>query len=184
MSTYKIGLIVGSLRKDSYNAHVGKAVSKLLPAHFEVVPIPLDQLPLYNQDLDSALPQAVVEFKQRVESVQGLLFCTPEYNRSMPGVLKNAIDWGSRPWGKSSWTGKPTGILGASPSQVGTALAQEHLRVVLAALDMPVLPMPMIFVQYTQDLVNAEGKITNETTAKFVQGFVDRYVPWVEKHQQ
>ena len=182
MSTYKIGLIVGSLRKDSYNAQLGKAVSGLLPANFQVEPISID-LPLYNQDLDTALPPAVVAFKQKVESVQGLLFCTPEYNRSFPGVLKNAIDWGSRPWGKSSWTGKPTGILGASPSQVGTALAQEHLRMVLSALDMPVLTAPMIFVQYTQGLVDADGKITNEAIGKFVQGFVDRYVPWVEKHQ-
>jgi len=181
MSTYKIGVIVGSLRKDSFNRQLAKAVAALLPAHLQAEEIPIGDLPLYNQDLDTSLPAAVVEFKQQVKAADGLLFFTPEYNRSYSGVLKNALDWGSRPWGKSSWPGKPAGILGASPSQVGTALAQEHLRMVLSALDVAVLPQPSIFVQYTGGLVDAGGKITNESSAEFVQGFVDRYAAWVEK---
>ncbi|VCU69995.1 NADPH azoreductase [Pigmentiphaga humi] len=181
MSTTRIGIIVGSLRKDSFNRQLAKAVAALLPQPLQAVDIPIGELPLYNQDLDSALPEAAVKFKQQVESVQGLLFFTPEYNRSYSGVLKNALDWGSRPWGKSSWPGKPAGIMGASPSQVGTALAQEHLRMVLSALDVPVLPQPSIFVQYGEGLVDADGRITNETTAKFVQGFVARYVAWLDK---
>lgn len=181
MSTYKIGVIVGSLRKDSFNRQLAKAVTALLPAHLHTREIPIGDLPLYNQDLDTELPTAVVKFKQHVEAVDALLFFTPEYNRSYSGVLKNALDWGSRPWGKSSWPGKPAGIMGASPGQVGTALAQEHLRMVLSALDVAVLPQPSIFVQYTGGLVDAEGKITNENSAKFVQGFVDRYAAWVEK---
>jgi len=181
MSTTKIGVIIGSLRKDSFNRQLAKAVSALLPAHMQTEEIPIGELPLYNQDLDAALPAPAVKFKQQVESMQGLLFFTPEYNRSYPGVLKNAIDWGSRPAGKSSWAGKAAGIMGASPSQVGTALAQEHLRMVLSALDVAVLPQPSIFVQYSAGLIDADGKITNEATAKFVQGFVDRYVTWVER---
>ncbi|MDX3907842.1 MAG: NADPH-dependent FMN reductase [Pigmentiphaga sp.] len=180
MSTYKIGVIIGSLRKDSFNRQLAKAVCALLPSHLQTEEIPIGELPLYNQDLDTALPEPAAKFKQQVESVQGLLFFTPEYNRSYPGVLKNAIDWGSRPAGKSSWARKPAGILGASPSQVGTALAQEHLRMVLSALDIPVLPQPSIFVQYSAGLIDDQGKITNETSAKFIQGFVDRYVAWVE----
>jgi len=181
MSTTKIGVIIGSLRKESFNRQLAKAVTKLLPSHFQTEEIAIGDLPLYNQDLDTALPASVVTFKQQVESADGLLFFTPEYNRSYSGVLKNALDWGSRPWGKNSWPGKPAGIMGASPGQVGTALAQEHLRMVLSALDVPVLPQPSIFVQYTGGLVDAEGKITNEASAKFIQGFVDRYVAWVEK---
>lgn len=181
MSTIKIGVIVGSLRKDSFNRQLAKAVSARLPAHLQTQELAIGELPLYNQDLDSALPASVVEFKQQIESVQGLLFFTPEYNRSYPGVLKNAIDWGSRPWGKNSWARKPGGILGASPGQLGTALAQEHLRMVLSALDVAVLPQPALFVQYTEGLIDADGNITNETTAKFIQGYVDRYVAWVEK---
>ncbi|MPS29829.1 MAG: NAD(P)H-dependent oxidoreductase [Alcaligenaceae bacterium] len=181
MSSYKIGVIIGSLRKESFNRQLARAVTKLLPSNFQTAEIALGDLPLYNQDLDTALPPAVVTFKQQVESADGLLFFTPEYNRSYSGVLKNALDWGSRPWGKTSWPGKPAGIMGASPGQVGTALAQEHLRMVLSALDVPVLPQPSIFVQYTGGLVDANGEITNETSAKFIQGFVDRYVAWVGK---
>ncbi|MBX6317808.1 NADPH-dependent FMN reductase [Pigmentiphaga sp.] len=181
MSTIKIGMIVGSLRKDSINRQLAKAVAKRLPAHMQTEDIPIGELPLYNQDLDAAMPAPVLAFKQRVESVQALLFFTPEYNRSYSGVLKNAIDWASRPSGKNSWARKPAGILGTSPSQIGTALAQEHLRMVLSALDVAVLPQPSIFVQYTEGLIDAEGRITNEITAKFIQGFVDRYVAWVEK---
>jgi chromate reductase len=181
MSSYKIGVIVGSLRKESINRLLSKAIEKIAPDSLEFQEIAIGDLPLYNQDLDTALPEAVVRFKKEVESVQGLLFVTPEYNRSFPGVLKNALDWGSRPWGKTSWAGKPAAVIGSSGSQIGTAYAQEHLRLVTTALDMPTLAQPYVFVQHTEGLIDAEFDITNEAVKKFVQTFIDRYATWMQK---
>lgn len=182
MTTTKIAVFVGSLRKDSFNRKLAKAVEKLAPDDFEFSHVRIDDLPLYNQDFDEDYPAEAKRLKQDVESADAVLFVTPEYNRAIPGVLKNAIDIGSRPWGTNSFAGKPAGVLGISIGAIGTALAQQHLRNTLAYLDMPTLGQPEVFMQMKDGLLDDEGNVGNDDTRKFLQGFVDRYVAWVRKH--
>lgn len=139
---YRIAVVVGSLRRESWNRALAHAVISLAPADFSFEFIEIGNLPLYNQDYDADFPEVARRFKQSIEAVDGLLFVTPEYNRSIPGVLKNALDWGSRPWGTNSWARKPGAMLGTSPGATGTALAQQHLRNVLAYLDVATLAQP------------------------------------------
>lgn len=181
MSTYRIAVIVGSLRKDSINRKLATALARLAPADFEFQQLRIDDLPLYNQDNDANPPEAVQRLKSEVAAAQGVLFVTPEYNRSIPGVLKNALDNGSRPYGQSCWAGKPAGVIGASIGAIGTALAQQHLRNVLAYLDMPTLGQPEAFVHANDGLFDAEGNI-GEASRAFLQGWVDKYVAWVKAH--
>ncbi|MFC3715349.1 NADPH-dependent FMN reductase [Luteimonas soli] len=182
MATTKIAVFVGSLRKDSFNRKLAKAVEKLAPDDFEFSHVRIDDLPLYNQDFDEDYPAEAKRLKQDVESADAVLFVTPEYNRAIPGVLKNAIDIGSRPWGTNSFAGKPAGVLGISIGAIGTALAQQHLRNTLAYLDMPTLGQPEVFMQMKDGLLDDDGNVGNDDTRKFLQGFVDRYVAWVRKH--
>lgn len=181
MSSYKIAVVVGSLRRDSYNRMLANAIAKLAPADFVFQQTRIDDLPLYNQDDDGNQAASVKRFKKEIESADAVLFVTPEYNRSMPGVLKNAIDNGSRPWGSSSWAGKPAGIIGASIGAMGTAMAQQHLRNVLAFLDMPTLAQPEAFVQIKDGFFDADGSIGAGSKA-FLQGWMDKYVAWVKQH--
>ena len=181
MSTLKIAVIVGSLRQDSFNQQLARALVRLLPADVQAQFIRIDDLPLYNQDDDSRQPASVLRLRDEIKAADGVLFFTPEYNRSMPGVLKNAIDHGSRPWGQSVWGGKPAAVLGVSPGAAGTSMAQQHLRNVLAFLDMPTLGQPEMFLQWKDGLVE-DGEIGPASKA-FVQKFVDAYVAWVRRHQ-
>ncbi|GGY16300.1 FMN reductase [Rhodanobacter panaciterrae] len=181
MSQLKIAVIVGSLRADSFNRRLARAVEKLAPAEFAFKHIQINDLPLYSQDFDAAYPAAATRLKKDIESADGLLFVTPEYNRSIPGVLKNAIDIASRPWGTNSFAGKPAAVIGASIGTGGTALAQQHLRNVLAYLDVPVLGQPEVFVHFKDELIADDGTISNEGTRKFLQGFMDNYVAWVRR---
>ncbi len=144
MKQYKIGLIVGSLRKDSFNLKLANALKKLTPSEFSFTTLRIDDLPLYNQDDDNHQADSVLRLKKEIKSVDGLLFVTPEYNRSIPGVLKNALDNASRPYGQSAWDGKPGGVIGISPGQAGTALAQQHLRNILAYLNVPLVCQPKL----------------------------------------
>lgn len=179
MST-KVAVLVGSLRKDSYNRRLAKAVEKLAAGRMTFEHVEIGHLPLYDQDLDSQYPAPWQRLKQQIEAADALLFVTPEYNRSIPGVLKNAIDIASRPWGTNSFAGKPGATIGASIGAAGSAMAQQHLRNVLAYLDVPLLAQPEVFVQFKDDgPVNADGEITVDSTRKFLQGFVDRYAQWV-----
>ena len=180
--TYKIAVVIGSLRKDSFNRQLAHAVTALAPADFTFDYVDIGVLPLYSQDYDADYPEVARRFKQQIESADGFLFVTPEYNRSMPGVLKNALDWGSRPWGTNSWRGKPGAVLGTSVGATGTALAQQHLRNVLAYLDVALLGQPEIFIKHDASRINEKGEIVAEDTRKFLQGFMDTYVAWV-KHQ-
>jgi chromate reductase len=173
--------MVGSLRMDSFNRRLARAVEKLAPDDLAFRHIQINDLPLYSQDFDAAYPAAATRLKKDIESVDALLFATPEYNRSIPGVLKNAIDIASRPWGTNSFAGKPAAVIGASIGSTGTALAQQHLRYVLAYLDMPVLAQPEVFIHFKEDLVGEDGSIGNDGTRKFLQGFVDNYVAWVRR---
>lgn len=181
MNQIKIGVVVGSLRKDSFNRRLARAVEKLAPDDLAFRHIQIGDLPLYTQDFDADYPPAAARLKKDVEAVDALLFATPEYNRSIPGVLKNALDIGSRPWGTNSFAGKPAAIIGTSIGSTGTAMAQQHLRNVLAYLDMPVLAQPEVFVHFKDGLISEEGEISNDGTRKFLQGFVDNYVAWVRR---
>jgi chromate reductase, NAD(P)H dehydrogenase (quinone) len=179
---YKIAVVVGSLRKGSFNRQLAHAVTSLAPADFSFEFLEIGTLPLYSQDYDADYPEVARQFKQQIEAADALLFVTPEYNRSMPGVLKNAIDWGSRPWGKNSWSGKPGAVLGTSLGVIGTALAQQHLRNVLAYLDVAVLGQPEMFIKHDGSKIDENGDIVDDDMRTFLQAFVDRYAGWV-KHQ-
>ena len=181
MSQYQIAVVVGSLRKDSYNRALATALAKLAPAEFTFKQVEIGDLPLYNQDDDANQAPAVKRLKSEIEAAQGLLFLTPEYNRSVPGVLKNAIDHASRPYGQNSWAGKPAGVIGVSIGVIGTALAQQHLRSVLAILDVPTLGVPEVYLQWQEGLIDADGNIGPNSRA-FLQGWMDRFVAWVRLH--
>jgi len=179
--TYKIAVVVGSIRRESFNKQLAHAVVALAPPDFSFEFLDIANLPLYSQDYDSDFPEAARTFKEKILAANGLLFVTPEYNRSIPGVLKNALDWGSRPWGQSAWANKPGAVLGTSPGATGTALAQAHLRNVLAYLDVPLMGHPEMFVKHDANRIDASGTIVSEDTRKFLQNFIDKYVAWVHR---
>jgi chromate reductase len=181
MSQYKIAVVVGSLRHDSFNRKLANAIVKLAPPEFSFKQLAIGDLPLYNQDNDASPADSVKRLKAEITASQGLLFVTPEYNRSVPGVLKNAIDHASRPYGQSAWKGKPAGVLGASGGAIGTALAQQHLRNILAYLDVPTLGQPEAFIQVKDGLFDEAGNIGADSKP-FLQNWMDRYVDWVKKH--
>ena len=181
MAQYRIAVVVGSLRKDSFNKKLAKALEKLFPADFNFTHVRIDDLPLYNQDNEDTPSAQVSRLKSEIAAAHGVLFVTPEYNRSVPGVLKNAIDNASRPYGQSAWNGKPAGIIGVSVGPIGTALAQQHLRNILAYLNVPTLGQPEAFIHNKEGLYDAAGNL-GEASLKFLQGWVDEYVAWVKKH--
>ena len=181
MSQYNIAVIVGSLRKDSFNRKLATGLARLAPADFRFTQVRLDDLPLYNQDDDGQQAASVLRLKGEIKAAQGLLFVTPEYNRSIPGVLKNAIDHASRPYGQSAWAGKPAGVIGASVGAIGTAMAQQHLRNVLAYLDVPTLGQPEAFIQAKEGLFDDAGNI-GAGSKEFLQAWVNKYVAWVKQH--
>jgi len=181
MSQYQIVVVVGSLRSDSFNRKLATAIAKLAPPEFSFKQAQIGDLPLYNQDDDTNQASSVKRLKAEIGSAQGLLFVTPEYNRSIPGVLKNAIDHASRPYGQSAWAGKPAGVLGVSPGANGTAMAQQHLRNVLAYLDVWTLGQPEAFIQATPGLFDSSGNIGAEHRV-FLQNWMDHFVAWVKKH--
>ena len=181
MKRYQVAVVVGSLRKESLNQAFADALVKLAPEDVSFTFAPIGALPLYNQDDDVNPPEAANTFKAIIQEAQAVLFVTPEYNRSIPGVLKNALDHGSRPYGESVWGGKPAGVVGVSIGAMGTALAQQHLRTILAALDMPTLGQPEVFIHAKEGLFDDEGNIGPESRA-FLQGWMDRFVDWVKLH--
>jgi chromate reductase, NAD(P)H dehydrogenase (quinone) len=183
MAKLKVAVLVGSLRKASFNRKLAKAVEKLMPDGFEFDYVRIDHLPLYNQDFDENYPAECTELKRQIESADALLFVTPEYNRSVPGVLKNAVDIASRPWGTNSFAGKPGATIGISVGATGTGMAQQHLRNILLYLDVPLLAQPEVYIQFKEGLIDDEGNISSEGTQKFLQGFVDKYVAWVTRHR-
>lgn len=183
MSKYQIAVVVGSLRRESFNRKLASAIVKLGPATFSFAQLEIGNLPLYNQDDDANPADSVKRMKADIKAASGVLFVTPEYNRSLPGVLKNAIDHASRPYGQSAWAGKPAGVIGVSVGPVGTALAQQHLRNILANLDMPTLGQPEVFIQANEGLFDNAGNI-GEGSKPFLQGWMDVYVDWVKKHCQ
>ena len=177
---YQIAIVVGSLRRDSYNRQLADAIAKLAPTDFSFERLRIDDLPLYNQDDDPNPAEAVTRLKSQITAADGVLFVTAEYNRSIPGVLKNALDHASRPYGQSAWKGKPAAVIGASVAPSGTAMAQQHLRNVLAYLDMPTMAQPEAFV-HASDSYFAEGQVADPTNREFLQRWVNQYADWVRK---
>ena len=182
MTTHSIAVIVGSLRKDSLNRKLADALTHLAPSDFKFSQVQIHDLPLYNQDDDSHQAVQVLRMKDHIHKSQGLLFVTPEYNRSIPGVLKNAIDHASRPVGQGVWGGKPAGVIGASVGTLGTAMAQQHLRNILAYLNVQILGQPEVFVHAKEGFFDPDGRIGPASLA-FFQNWMDHYVAWVRAHQ-
>ncbi len=183
MSQTRIAVVIGSLRKDSFNRKLALAIAHLAPSDFTFEHLQIDDLPLYNQDDDRDQAPSVKRLKTEIAAAQGLLFVTPEYNRSIPGVLKNAIDHASRPYGQNAWSGKPAGVIGVSVGQLGTAMAQQHLRNVLAYLDVPTLGQPEAFIQNKEGLFDDKGHV-GESIKPFLQGWVDKYVAWIKTNAE
>jgi chromate reductase len=178
MSTYRIAVVVGSIRRESLNRKLSGALVRLAPADFSFHDLRIDDLPLFNQDDEEHPAEPVLRLRREITEADGLMFVTPEYNRSISGVLKNAIDHGSRPRGQNAWEGKPAGIIGLSPSACGTSMAQQHLRNILAVLDVPAMAQPEAFIQYHDDLFDPDGNIC-PASRDFLKGWMDRFVWWV-----
>ena len=181
MSNYQIAFVVGSLRKDSFNRKLANAIVKLAPPEFSFQQVRINDLPLYNQDDDANQAESVKRLKNEINKAHGVLFVTAEYNRSIPGVLKNAIDHASRPYGQNVWAGKPAGVIGISIGVIGTAMSQQHLRNVLVFLDMPTLGQPEVFLQAKEGFFDEAGNIGADSK-QFLQNWMDQYVAWVKKH--
>ncbi|HEV7609107.1 MAG TPA: NADPH-dependent FMN reductase [Steroidobacteraceae bacterium] len=177
----QIGYVVGSLRKESHNRKLANALIKLGPPDFSFKELKISDLPLYNQDDDKAQAPEVQRLKSELRAVDAVIFVTAEYNRSVPGVLKNAVDHASRPYGQSAWAGKPAGIVGISIGPIGTAVAQSHLRTILAYLDMPTLGQPEVYLQAKEGFFDEAGGVANPETRKFLHAWMDKYVAWVKK---
>jgi chromate reductase len=176
----RIAVIVGSSRRDSINRKLAQALVRLGAGKFDATFARIDDLPMYNQDNEGNLPPEVVRFKNDIARADGVLIVTPEHDRSIPAVLKNAIDWGARPWGKNSWPGKPAFITGTSPGAIGSALAQQHLRSMMTGLGM-ILLGGEAYVTFKPDLIDEHGNIGDDSTKKFLADFVDRFADLVTR---
>lgn len=178
---YRVGVIVGSLSRESINRRLAQALKRLAPPELEFFEIPYDELPLYNRDLDTDYPQVALDFKAAICSADAILFVTPEYNRSLPGALKNAIDWGSRPWGQSAWSDKPTAVIGASSGQIGTALGQQSLRATLSFLNARQMTSPEAYIHFTPGLIDGDGAVTVASTEEFLRSFMAAFLEYTAR---
>jgi chromate reductase len=179
MQTYSVGYLVGSLATGSINRKLAKALVRLAPAELEMTEVSFKDLPLYSYDYDAEFPPAARAFKEALANVDAVLFVTPEYNRSIPGGLKNAIDWASRPYGSNSFTRKPSAVIGTSPGAIGTAVAQQSLRSVLSFCNSPQMNAPEAYIQFTPGLITDEGEVTNEGTAEFLRNYIAEFAGFI-----
>lgn len=179
----KVGILVGSLRKESYSQKIAMNVAGLFPEDYETEFIPIAHLPFYNQDFDDEnnIPEEYAEFRSKMGRVDAVLFVTPEYNRSVPAVLKNALDVGSRPKPENVWNKKPAAIISQSPGMLGAFGANHHLRQTLTAVNMPIVQQPEVYISSSAKLLNEEGKINNEETTKFLQSLVNAFVKLINQ---
>ena len=180
MAQFKIAVVVGSNRRESVNGKLAQALAKLGAGKFDAGFAQIDDLPMYNQDHEADLPTPVARFKAELAAADAILFVTPEHSRSIPAVLKNAIDWGARPWGQNSWTGKVAAVTGASPGAIGTAIAQQHLKQILAAQGVLVAGGEA-YITFKPELIDADGNIADASTKAFLQGFVDQLAALVAR---
>lgn len=178
---YKVGYLIGSLATGSINRKLANALVKLAPAQLTLTEIPFKDLPLYSYDYDADFPPAGRAFKDAIKAVDAVLFVTPEYNRSIPGGLKNAIDWASRPYGTNSFTHKPSAVIGASPGAIGTAVAQQSLRSVLGFCNSPQMNAPEAYIQFTPGLITDEGEVTVESTEKFLRTYMQEFHDFIAR---
>jgi chromate reductase len=178
---YRVGYIVGSLSTQSINRLLSKALLRLAPSDLEFTEIPIGDLPLYNRDLDADFPQVAIDFKATIAAQEALLFVTPEYNRALPGALKNAIDWASRPYNHNVIARKATAVIGASPGPIGTAVAQQQLRSVLSFLNAPQMNVPEAYIQMTPGLISEDGEVTDPGTEAFLRSFMDAFFEFIER---
>jgi chromate reductase len=179
MSNFRVGYLVGSLSSTSINRRLAKALVRLAPSELAMTEIPIRDLPLYSQDYDADFPPVARAFKKALDEVDAVLFVTPEYNRSIPGGLKNAIDWASRPWGKNSFTRKPSGVIGASTGMIGTAVAQQSLRGVLCFCNSPLMTAVEAYIQFKPGLITEDGEVTNDKTAEFLRKYMAEFHDFV-----
>ena len=173
MTTFKVGYLIGSLATASINRLLATALVRLAPAQLDMVEISFRDLPIYSYDYDANYPPAALAFKDAIAHVDAVLFVTPEYNRSIPGGLKNAIDWASRPYGQNSFTRKPSAVIGTSPGAIGTAIAQQQLRSVLSFCNSPQMNAPEAYIQFKPGLITGQGEVTNETTEAFLRQYME-----------
>src|ERR1700722_14540490 len=181
MSDYRIGSIVGSLSTESINRRLARALIRLAPTNLEFVEISIGDLPLYNRDFDTDFPPAGRALKDAIAGVDAVLFVTPEYNRGVPGCLKNAIDWASRPYGTNSFADKPSAVIGASPGKIGTAIAQQSVRSALSFCNSPVMGAPEAYIQFTPGLITEVGEVTAESTEQFIRDFIAAFEVFVTR---
>jgi chromate reductase, NAD(P)H dehydrogenase (quinone) len=181
-ATRDVAVLIGSLRKESFNRKMANALIAIAPAPLKLGIVEIGQLPLYNQDFDANPPPEVPAFKQRIQAADAVLFVTPEYNRSVPGLLKNAIDVGSRPYGKSAWSGKPVAVISVSPGALGAFGANQALRQSFVFLNMPALQQPEAYIGGAAQLFNDKGELTNESTREFMGKFLAAFAQWIERN--
>jgi len=181
MNTYQLGYFVGSLATNSINRKLARALTLLAPAELRLTEIPFSELPHYSYDYDAAYPPAAVAFKAAIASVDAVLFVTPEYNRSIPGALKNAIDWASRPHGKNSFARKPSAVIGTSPGKIGTAVGQQHLRSILAFCNSPQFNQIEAYIQFEKGLITDAGEVTNADTAGFLRNYMAELLGFITR---
>jgi chromate reductase, NAD(P)H dehydrogenase (quinone) len=181
MTGFTVGYFVGSLARESINRKLAVALTRIAPAELSMREIPIGDLPLYSYDYDADYPPTARALKDAIASVDAVLFVTPEYNRSIPGALKNAIDWASRPWGENSFTRKPSGVIGTSPGKIGTAVGQQHLRSIMAFCNSPLFNAIEAYLQFEPGLITDEGEITNATTAEFLRNYMAEYHAYIER---
>lgn len=178
----KVGIVIGSIRKNSFSQQLAQNIVDLFPAGYEAEFIEIANLPLYNQDSDENVPAVYASFRETVKALDAVVFVTPEHNRSIPAALKNALDVGSRPYGSSVWDGKPALVVSQSPSNISGFGANHHLRQVLTFLNMPVVQQPEVYIANVHELLGEDGKITNQDTIGFLQSVVDAFVSLTKKH--
>ena len=181
VTTFTVGYFVGSLAKASINRKLAVALTRLAPAELQLREIPIRDLPLYSYDYDKDYPPAGKALKDAIAAVDAVLFVTPEYNRSIPGALKNAIDWASRPWGTNSFARKPSAIVGTSPGKIGTAVAQQHLRSILAFCNSPLMNAIEAYIEFTPGLITDEGEVTVDSTREFLANFMKEYYGYITR---
>ncbi|HUR91033.1 MAG TPA: NADPH-dependent FMN reductase [Gemmatimonadaceae bacterium] len=180
-TTYKVGHMVGSLAKASINRKLALALTRLAPKELEFQDIPIGSLPLYNYELEADFPAPAKAFKDQLAMLDAVIFVTPEYNRSIPGVLKNAIDWASRPYGQNSFARKPSTVIGTSPGKIGTAVAQQHLRSILGYCNSPQMNSPEAYIQFEKGMITDDGEVTNESTANFLREYMLEFCNFVTR---
>jgi chromate reductase len=181
MTAYKVGYFVGSLATASINRLLAKALVNLAPPELELAEIRFDELPLYSYDFDASYPPVATAFKNAIAAADAVLFITPEYNRSVPGALKNAIDWASRPYGKNAFARKPSAVIGASPGKIGTAVAQQHLRSILSFCNSPQMNSIEAYIQFQPGLITEDGEVTDTATEEFLRNYMSEFHGFIQR---